>query len=136
MVREHWVQSLVESYQRLLKWYLIPLCLTLSNIRYVPRAKWSNPGKGVAIEQRAFWSPSITVTNFTYFIYIYIYIYIYAVIHRQIYVASQLFSVCLTRGILQAMSKTRLTLLQSDFFLQIYRRKRRNFYQYICYIFT
>ena len=30
------------------KWYLIPLCLTLSIIRYVSRVKWSNPGKGVA----------------------------------------------------------------------------------------
>ena len=29
------------------KWYLIPSCLTLSNIRYVSRVKWSNPGKGV-----------------------------------------------------------------------------------------
>ena len=31
-----------------LKWYLIPPCLALSNIRYVSRVKWSNPGKGVA----------------------------------------------------------------------------------------
>ena len=31
-----------------LKWYLIPTCLTLSNIRYISRVKWSNPGKGVA----------------------------------------------------------------------------------------
>ena len=30
-----------------LKWYLIPPCLTLSNIRYVGRLNWSNPGKGV-----------------------------------------------------------------------------------------
>ena len=30
------------------KWYLVPPCLTLSNIRYVLRVKWSNPGKGVA----------------------------------------------------------------------------------------
>ena len=29
------------------KWYLIPLCFTLSNIRFVLRTKWSNPGKGV-----------------------------------------------------------------------------------------
>ena len=29
------------------KWYLIPPCLTLSNIRYVSRVKWSSPGKGV-----------------------------------------------------------------------------------------
>ena len=31
-----------------LKWYLIPPSLTLSNIRYVSRVKWSNPGKRVA----------------------------------------------------------------------------------------
>ena len=29
------------------KWYLIPPCLTLGNIRYVSRVKWSNPEKGV-----------------------------------------------------------------------------------------
>ena len=27
---------------------MIPPCLTLNNIRYVSRVKWSNPGKGVA----------------------------------------------------------------------------------------
>ena len=27
---------------------LIHLCLTLSNIRYISRVKWSNPGNGVA----------------------------------------------------------------------------------------
>ena len=46
MARETWVQSQVESYQRLKKWYLIPPCLTLRN--YKVRVKWSNPGKGVA----------------------------------------------------------------------------------------
>ena len=46
MVRGTWVQSQVASYQRFQKWYLIPPCLTLSNIKYVPRVKWSNPGKG------------------------------------------------------------------------------------------
>ena len=30
------------------KWYLIPPCLTLSDIMYVTKVKWSNPGKGVA----------------------------------------------------------------------------------------
>ena len=29
------------------KWYLMPLCLTLSIIKYGSRVKWSNPGKGV-----------------------------------------------------------------------------------------
>ena len=48
MAREIWVQSQVESYQRLKKWHLMLSCLTLSIIRYVSRVKWSNPGKGVA----------------------------------------------------------------------------------------
>ena len=48
MARETWVQSQVESYQRLKKWYLMPPCLTLSIIRYGSRIKWSNPEKGVA----------------------------------------------------------------------------------------
>ena len=48
MARETWIQSQVESYQRLKKCYLIPPCLTLSIIRYGSRIKWSNPGKRVA----------------------------------------------------------------------------------------
>ena len=48
MARETWVQSQVESYQRLKKWYLMPPCLTLSIIRYGSRVKWSNPEKKVA----------------------------------------------------------------------------------------
>ena len=47
MVQETWVQSQVESYQRLKKWYLMPSCLTLSIIRYRSRVKWSNAGKGL-----------------------------------------------------------------------------------------
>ena len=37
--RETWVQSQVESYQRLKKWYLMPPCLTLSIIRCGSRVK-------------------------------------------------------------------------------------------------
>ena len=48
MTLETWVQSQVMSYQGLRKWYLILPCLTLSNIRYVSRVKWSNSGKGLA----------------------------------------------------------------------------------------
>ena len=47
MSRENWVQPLVESNQRLKKFYLIPTCLTLSIIRDGSRVKWSKPGKGV-----------------------------------------------------------------------------------------
>ena len=41
------VQSQVESYQRLKKWYFMSPCLALSTIRYGSRVKWSNPGNGV-----------------------------------------------------------------------------------------
>ena len=47
MARNTEFQSQVDSYQRLKKWYWIPLCLTLSIIRYVSKGKWSNPGKEV-----------------------------------------------------------------------------------------
>ena len=65
MVQETGVQSQVTSYQRLKKWYLIPPCLTLSNIWYVSRVKWSNLGKGVAPSptQRcsSYWKRSLLV---------------------------------------------------------------------------
>ena len=59
------VHSQAVSYQRLQKWYLIPPCLTLSNIRYVSRVKWSNPGKGVAPSPiprcSSYWKESLLV---------------------------------------------------------------------------
>ena len=63
MVRETWVQSQVASYQRLKKWYLIPPCLKLSNIRYLSRVKWSNPGKGVAPSPTpsSYWKGSLLI---------------------------------------------------------------------------
>ena len=86
MARKIWVQSQVESYQRLKKWYLMPTCLTLSIIRYGSREKWRNPGKGVAPSQktwcRSYRKGSLRVTldygrQLYLLIYIYIYIYIY-----------------------------------------------------------
>ena len=73
------IQSEVESYQRLKKWYIMPPCLTLGIIRNVSMVKWLNLRKGViAIEKGAFWLPLTMVANFTYlYIYMYIYIYIY-----------------------------------------------------------
>ena len=66
MVRETGVQSQVESYQRLKKWYLIPPCLTPSIIRYVSRIKWSNPGKRVVQSPTprcsSYWKGSLQVT--------------------------------------------------------------------------
>ena len=58
---ETWVQSQVESYQRLKKWYLMPPCLALRIIRYGSRVKCSNPPLHLsveAIEKGAFESPS------------------------------------------------------------------------------
>ena len=65
MVRDTWVQSQVTSDQRLKKWYLIPISLTLSNIRYISKVKWSNPRKGVAPSPTPrcsiFWKGSLLV---------------------------------------------------------------------------
>ena len=77
----------VTSYQRLLEWYLIPPGLTLTNIRYVSRGKWSNPGKGVVPSPTpwcsSYWKGSLLVTldysrQLSYLlIYIYTYKYSY-----------------------------------------------------------
>ena len=61
---------------------MIPPCLTLSNIRYVSRVKWSNPGKGVAPSPTprcsSYWKGSLLVAldhgRQLYLLYIYIYI--------------------------------------------------------------
>ena len=58
MARETWVQSQVESYQRLKKWYVMPPSLTLSITGCRSRVKWSNLWKGVA--------PSPTPRCFSY----------------------------------------------------------------------
>ena len=66
MVREIVVQFLVEGYQRLKKWYLMPPCLTLSIIRYGSRVNKSNPGNGVAPSSThqcsSYWRESLRVT--------------------------------------------------------------------------
>ena len=80
LVREAWVQSQVELFQRLSKWYLIPPCLTFSNIRYVSRVKWSYPENGV--------EPSSTPRCSSYW-YIYRYVYILKRIHAYICISSK-----------------------------------------------
>ena len=66
MVRETGVQSLVESYQRLKKCNLMPLCLALSTIRRGSRVKWSNPGNGITPSPKprcsSNWKGSLRVT--------------------------------------------------------------------------
>ena len=52
--------------KRLYKWYLIPPCLTLSNIKYLLRVKWDNPGNWVAPSSTprcsSYWKGSLLVT--------------------------------------------------------------------------
>ena len=66
--------------QRLKKYYLLPLCLTLSIIRFRSRVTWSNPWKGVAFSPTRWCTklskrepsghPRLKGENFTYFTYI------------------------------------------------------------------
>ena len=74
-----------------LKLYLIPPCLTLSNIRYAWRVKWSNTGKGVAPSPTprcsSYWKESLLVAlDYGRQLYFTIYIYIYMYIHKRVYV--------------------------------------------------
>ena len=66
LVEESCIQSQVPSYLKLLKCYLITPWLTLGNIRYVSRLKWSSPGKGVAPSSTprysSYWKGSLRVT--------------------------------------------------------------------------
>ena len=52
--------------QKTLKWYLIPTCLTLSNLRYGSSVKWGNLEKGVAPSPTprcsSYWKGSLRVT--------------------------------------------------------------------------
>ena len=82
MARETGILSLVESYQKLKKWYLIPHCSTLSFNRYVSMVKWSNLGKGVALSSTrrcsSYWKEILRVVlDYGRQVYFYIYIYIY-----------------------------------------------------------
>ena len=60
------VQSYVELYQRLKKWYLMPPCLTLSITKYGSMVKWNNPGIGAAHSTTprfsCYWKGSLRVT--------------------------------------------------------------------------
>ena len=75
MVLETEVQSQVESYQRLNKWYLMTFWLTFGIIKYGSWASGATQGKEshpslhlnvVAIEKGAFVSPSTMVSQLTY----------------------------------------------------------------------
>ena len=61
-----WVQSQVESHQRLKKWFLVWPRWTLSIIRYGSRVKRSNPGNSVKLSPtprcRSYWKGSLQVT--------------------------------------------------------------------------
>ena len=72
-VRETRLQSQVKSYQKLKKWYLMPLCGTIKEMEKCPLLHFDV----AAIEKGVIGSPSTSVAN--NFIYIYIYIYIHVV---------------------------------------------------------
>ena len=85
MVQENRLQSQVESYQRLKKWYLMSPCLTLSILRYRSRKSGAIQEKEscsplhlsvVAIEKRSL-QIAQDYGGPTRFIFMYIYIYIY-----------------------------------------------------------
>ena len=86
--------------QNIQKLYLMPLCFTLSIIRYGSRVKWRNPGNWAVSSSRprcsSKWKDSFQVT-FEYscqlYIYIYIYIYIYCYPHTDCFVVSQFIGV-------------------------------------------
>ena len=85
-----------------LKWYLIPPCLTLSNIRSVSRVKWSNPGKGVVPSSISrccsYWKGSLWVAldysrQLTYIcicMYMYMYIIFFYMQHAIIHLSLSL----------------------------------------------
>ena len=113
MVKETTVQSQVESYQRLKKWYLIPPCLNTQHYRVLIKGKCSNPGKGVvpssilvAIEKGAFGLPltivsqliCVCIYKYTYIhTYTYIYVYIYIYIYIYIYTHTSHFHMLISR---------------------------------------
>ena len=71
----------------------MPPCLTLSNIRYGSRVKWSNPGKGLApsptLQCSTYWKGSLQVA-FDYSCQLYFYIYIYKYI-KTLYIYKKLY---------------------------------------------
>ena len=82
MTQETRVQSQVESYQILTKWYFIPPCLTLSIIRYLSRVMWGYSEKRVVPSRisrcSSNWKRSHRIVlDYGYQLYLYIYIYIY-----------------------------------------------------------
>ena len=60
MTLETRVRSQVESYQRLKKWYLMPL-LNTRHYKVWVKGKWSNPGKGVVPRCSSYWKGSLWV---------------------------------------------------------------------------
>ena len=66
VVRETWGSIPGRIIPKTLKWYLIPPCLILNNIRYVSRVKWSNPRKGIAPSPTprcsSYWKGSLLVS--------------------------------------------------------------------------
>ena len=72
---------------------MIPPCLTLSNIKYVSRVEWNNPGKGVALSPTlqcsSYWKGSLLVTlNYGHLLFLFIQ---YSIISKDIIIFPLLF---------------------------------------------
>ena len=109
MVQETWVHSQVTSYQTLLKWYLIPPCLTLSNIRYVSKIKWSNLRKGVAASPTpqcsSYWKRSLLVAlNYGRQLYCTLQMIIFELIHSPAPISWYNFDILFTLNFKQPIS--------------------------------
>ena len=68
---------------------MIPPCLTLSNIRYISRVKWSNPGKVVVPSLTpwccSYWKGSLLVTSTMVTNFYMVFKYWILIIFKQIY---------------------------------------------------
>ena len=101
MARETGIQSQVESYQGLKKWYLMPTCLTLSIITFGSRVNRAIQGKEehpnlhfsvVAMEKGAYGSPSTTILQLIY-IYIYVCVCVCVCVCVFIYISMYIYTV-------------------------------------------
>ena len=89
MIQETGVKSLVETYQGLKKWYLMPTGLIVSIIS-ADQEKVEQSGEGSStlpdthlLKREPSGCPQIWLVNLQFFILIYIYIYIYVEAHKS-----------------------------------------------------
>ena len=96
--------------QNTLKWFLMPPRLTFSDIRYVSRVKWSNPGKGIVPSPTprcsSYWKGSLLVAlydygrqlYFTFNIYLFLTFSVFRQLSSSLFLYSQRFGWCVLRS--------------------------------------